>query len=71
MKTYNIIDISQFSIWENELTNFQNQKRFNEAAELVSKIRIEIENQDLQRENESEWLDNVISEETSNIILLS
>jgi hypothetical protein len=64
MKEFNFIDVSQFSKWTDEILSLQALGRFEETANLVKKIYSEIDNQELKRENESEWVMVLLDERT-------
>ena len=68
MKEYDIIDVSQFSKWTDEIQKLQGEGLFQDAANLVIKIYDEIDNQELKRDNEAEWVTSILDEKTLEIL---
>jgi hypothetical protein len=68
MKEFNIIDVSQFSKWSDKIISLQNEGKFQEAADLVNEIYLAIDEQELKRDNESEWVMAILDERTIEIL---
>jgi hypothetical protein len=68
MKEIDIIDVSQFSKWTDEILSLQADGRFQDTANLVRKIYSDIDKQELKRENESEWVTVLLDERTLAIL---
>lgn len=68
MKEINIIDVNQFSKWNDEIISLQNEGKFQETAELVNEIYKKIDEQDLKRDNESEWVMAILDNRTIEIL---
>jgi len=50
------------------MIEYQSQLKFKEAADLYKKVISEIENQEFTRENESEWIEILLADETRAIL---
>jgi hypothetical protein len=50
------------------MIEYQSQLKFKEAADLYKKVISEIDNQEFTRENESEWIEILLADETRAIL---
>jgi hypothetical protein len=66
-----MFDFSKAQEITDQIIEFQNLLQFKQAADLYLKVIAEIESDTLRRENETEWIDNLLSIETREIIFLS
>lgn len=65
----NLIGVDEFEKIENQFLNLQNQGKYKEAADFVNETVKKFEAQDFRRENELEWLFNLINQETMSYLL--
>jgi hypothetical protein len=66
-----MFDFSKAQEITDKIIELQNLLQFKQAADLYLKVIAEIESDTLRRENETEWIDNLLSIETREIIFLS
>lgn len=69
MKEYKIIGVNQFGEWENQINRLQSEGDFEGAKNLYFKIVGLVDAQELKRDNETEWLENILAENTWGLIL--
>jgi hypothetical protein len=65
-----MFDFSKGQEITDQIIELQNLLQFREAADLYLKVIGEIQSDTLRRENETEWIDNLLSIETREIIFL-
>lgn len=71
MKTINHFDISRIQSITDSLLSMQSKGEFEQAAALYRSVITEIESQDFFMENDSEWIENLLIDETRTIIINS
>lgn len=66
-----MFDFSKAQEITDQIIDLQNLLQFRQAADLYLKVIAEIKSDTLRRENETEWIDNLLSIETREIIFLA
>lgn len=66
-----MFDFSKAQEITDQIIELQNLLQFKEAADLYLKVIAEIESSPLRSENETEWIDNLLSNQTREILFLA
>lgn len=66
-----MFDFSKAQEITDQIIELQNLLQFREAADLYLKVIAEIESSPLRSENETEWIDNLLSDQTREILFLA
>ena len=66
-----MFDFSKAQGITNEMIKLQNELKFKEAANLYLKTIKEIESSRFKLENQTEWIENLLEDQTRDILFLS
>jgi len=66
-----MFDFSKAQEITDQIIELQNLLQFKEAADIYLKVIAEIESSPLRSENETEWIDNLLSNQTREILFLA
>jgi hypothetical protein len=66
-----MFDFSKAQEITDQIIELQNLLQFTEAADLYLKVIAEIESSPLRSENETEWINNLLSDQTREILFLA
>jgi hypothetical protein len=66
-----MFDFSKAQEITDQIIELQNLLQFREAADLYLKVIAEIESSPLRSENETEWIDNLLTDQTREILFLA
>lgn len=69
MTVVSVFDVNKCQTITDKMIALQDSQKFQEAAELYLKTINDINSMDLIAENSSEWISNLLSEETIEILM--
>lgn len=66
-----MFDFSRAQEITNQMIKLQNELKYQDAANLYLKTVKEIESSEIQATNQTEWIENLLLDETSEIVFLA
>ena len=66
-----MFDFSRAQEITNQMIKLQNELKYQDAANLYLKTVKEIESSEIQATNQTEWIENLLLDETSKIVFLA